>query len=390
MTQDSQHTKGHILYFEDDIQTAQMICEFLNEDGFMVHHFPSFPASSSINSESYGEHGPIAVLMDIKLPDINGYDACQKLLNGLLPPTTPVVFISGLADSLDIEKAYEAGADDYLTKPVKLKELSIKLHQYKNNAEKSREVQAQLEQTRTMAFEAMTTSSELGEILRFHEQLMTIDSFDELGKALLDAIAKFHVNSSVMIFPNGADTTPSHYYSEDGNHHPLEEKILEEFHGRNRIFSWRKRTFFNYPSFSVLIKNMPIDNESRYGILKDQFCLLLNGVEGRIQSILTDQSNRKQTARIKTVAQTIGKMVIEMEGANASVSERFEQIMLDMEDNLSTSLIQFNLLENEEQTLISHVKEAIQASTKIFEDSVDREKRYRKIMTNLMHNLTDN
>lgn len=376
---------GNILYFEDDEEAAQLFVEFFEEQGYSVIHYEKFPENGIEDIKKRCRELPHAVLLDAMMPGVDGYQACRLLRDDYLGADIPVIFISGKVADEDILMAYDVGANEFLSKPVRLKELAIKLRQYIGLTQQKLQQQKQIESAHKMVFEAMATSSELGEILRFHEESYSASSFQSLAKLLLEAISKFSLKSSVMFFTN-----TTRYFSDDETDKPLERKILTAFKDQPRIFSWKNRTFFNYQSFSVLVRNMPVDDEARYGVLKDQLCILLNGVEARVKSLLIEESNKKKAITLKIAADTIANMVMEIENDNVELSQKFEEVILKMEANISSDIIQFNLLEEEEKVLLEHIVLATKESSRIFDTSLEKEREYKEIMTKLLNELLSN
>lgn len=68
------------------------------------------------------------ILLDIVLPDINGFDICAKLKSQEKTKDIPVIFMTGLADSLDKVKGFELGAVDYITKPFDTQEVLARIN----------------------------------------------------------------------------------------------------------------------------------------------------------------------------------------------------------------------------------------------------------------------
>jgi DNA-binding response OmpR family regulator len=66
---------------------------------------------------------PDLVLLDVMMPDLNGYDVCRKLREDPATATLPVVMVTALDPSQERVKGIEAGADDFLTKPLNQPEL---------------------------------------------------------------------------------------------------------------------------------------------------------------------------------------------------------------------------------------------------------------------------
>ena len=63
---------------------------------------------------------PDVILLDINMPDMDGYEVCRRLKDDVLTKGIPVIFITGLADAEDETKGLELGAADYITKPFNL------------------------------------------------------------------------------------------------------------------------------------------------------------------------------------------------------------------------------------------------------------------------------
>jgi hypothetical protein len=132
---------------------------------------------------------------------------------------------------------------------------------------------------------------------------------------------------------------------------------------------------------------MPIGDEERYGVLKDQICLLLNGVDARIKSMLIAQSEAEKRQRISSVSKILANLVLEIEQGNIQFSEQFEKIIIDMETNISAEIAQFSLLEREEQTLMKVVSESMAAATALFDGSLESEKQRKQLISVLLEKL---
>jgi CheY-like chemotaxis protein len=117
---------------------------------------------------------PFVVLMDVRLDGDNGFDICHLFKHHTFFADVPVVFMSGLIGEDDILLAYKAGAYDYLPKPVTLKTLSAKCKLIRKFVHHTADLKSQVSTIESVAMNAMTTSSGLGGILRFHEKIAQI------------------------------------------------------------------------------------------------------------------------------------------------------------------------------------------------------------------------
>ena len=73
---------------------------------------------------------PDLILLDIMMPEMNGFEVCLKLKSNDKTKNIPIIFLSGKDSSTDIEKAYEVGGIDYVVKPFITIELITKVKSY--------------------------------------------------------------------------------------------------------------------------------------------------------------------------------------------------------------------------------------------------------------------
>jgi DNA-binding response OmpR family regulator len=372
-----------VLYFEDELAVAQLVMEFLGQQGFRFCHFSKYPQQGLDAIRQQCQSKVAIVILDINMPGKSGYEICELLKDGFLTDNVPVLFTSGLMDNEDIMKAFAAGADDYLIKPVRLNELAIKITKLIEQKQQQFDAVEQSTTAMKIAFDAMKNSSELGAILRFHEEVHQADDFSLLADLSFAALRNFELESTIVFL---LQDTPA-YFRDDLQKSQLEFESMLAARAKGRLFSWKKYSFFSYDLFTVLIRNMPIDDEERYGILKDQVCLLLNGIDARCRSILIAQSELEKQQRIASVNKILANLVLEIEQGNVNLSEKFERIIADMETNIIAEITQFSLLENEEARLLSVVRDSMVAATALFEDSIATEKQRKQVIDMLLAKL---
>ena len=107
-------TQGTILLVDDTPLILQLLSKILTNQGYTVHTAKN--GLEAINAAR--ELKPDIVLLDIMMPDINGYEVCERLKANPLTCDIPVMFVSAIDQVFDKVKAFDIGAVDYLTKPV--------------------------------------------------------------------------------------------------------------------------------------------------------------------------------------------------------------------------------------------------------------------------------
>jgi two-component system alkaline phosphatase synthesis response regulator PhoP len=106
-----------ILIVEDDQAVGESLQAGLEREGFIVH----WKVLGEVAIQFAREHHPDLILLDVRLPDISGFDVCRRLRQ--LKMHQPILMLTVRGEELDKVLGLEMGADDYVTKPYSLREL---------------------------------------------------------------------------------------------------------------------------------------------------------------------------------------------------------------------------------------------------------------------------
>jgi two-component system catabolic regulation response regulator CreB len=109
-----------ILIMEDEPAIADALIYALRTEGFD----PEWRATAQDGMQSYRQNPPALVILDVGLPDANGFDVCRQIRS--LGPT-PVLFLTARAEEIDRVVGLELGADDYVVKPFSPRELTARV-----------------------------------------------------------------------------------------------------------------------------------------------------------------------------------------------------------------------------------------------------------------------
>ena len=113
------HARRHLLVIEDDETLIKLLRTTLELADYEVHAVRC--GTTALNCAT--DTRPDLVILDLGLPDMNGYDVCRKLHQPPFGSPPPVLILSGLGAAADQRQGFECGADAYLTKPADLSEL---------------------------------------------------------------------------------------------------------------------------------------------------------------------------------------------------------------------------------------------------------------------------
>src|SRR5947199_4184842 len=112
-----------ILVVDDTPANLQVLTGMLKDRGYKARPVPS----GKLALLAARKDPPDLILLDINMPEMNGYEVCEQLKADDQLKGIPVIFISALTEPLDKVKAFAIGGVDYLTKPFQMEELHARV-----------------------------------------------------------------------------------------------------------------------------------------------------------------------------------------------------------------------------------------------------------------------
>jgi len=109
---------------EDDEQMAQVLRFLLEREGFAVRVAPDGRSAQQLID---GSPPPAIAILDLMLPYVDGYELLARLRGSEAWRAVPVIILSVRSDEQDIVRGLDAGANDYMVKPFKPKELRARI-----------------------------------------------------------------------------------------------------------------------------------------------------------------------------------------------------------------------------------------------------------------------
>src|SRR5215831_6682761 len=117
------NSKSQILIVEDDLDLSEMLNAYFRVQGYDV--LTAAWGKDAVKMSR--EHNPDLVVLDIRLPDIDGYEVCRQLRMNRRTQDIPVIFLTEKRDRVDKLQGLELGVVDYITKPFDIQELRLRV-----------------------------------------------------------------------------------------------------------------------------------------------------------------------------------------------------------------------------------------------------------------------
>jgi putative two-component system response regulator len=133
---------GTVLVVDDEVTNREVLARMLAREGYDVHSADDGEAGLA----AVERYTPDVILLDVQMPRLDGLTVCRRIKANPATRLTPVVMVTGLKDRDDRIAAIEAGADDFLSKPVELEELRarvrslLRLKRFTDDLESAEEV----------------------------------------------------------------------------------------------------------------------------------------------------------------------------------------------------------------------------------------------------------
>jgi formate hydrogenlyase transcriptional activator len=131
--------KGNLLVVDDDLSARQTMEAFLTREGYEVRCAPNGQMALMFAEKD----PPELILLDVRLPDTDGFQVCRRLKEDPQTGNIPVIFISGLDEVVDKMKGFAAGGVDYITKPFQAEEVLARVQTHLTLRRLQKQVEAQ-------------------------------------------------------------------------------------------------------------------------------------------------------------------------------------------------------------------------------------------------------
>ncbi|WP_420591969.1 hypothetical protein [Bacterioplanoides sp.] len=307
-------------------------------------------------------------------------DWCRKLKQEDIFNDMPIVMLADRDELADRMDAFEAGFDDLIGNDA-MWELRARIDRVVFNKLANAQLKAQLQQANEMAFIAMSDTSDLGVNVQFLLDCNTCNNLDELGMRLFQALQNYGLSCSLqMRSEHGIKNMEA-----NGMAKAMESVLMEECKDQGRYVDFGHRSIMNYESVSLLVKNMPVEDDKKYGAIKDNVFSLLQGAHARVVA-LDNQKNLELEGTL------VKQMVSQMRGQMADVDDSYQEVMRqiadvveNMADGVEESIQFLGMDEHQERALQKIMETGILDTNRIFNEGMQLDRGLKDFLNQVEH-----
>jgi CheY-like chemotaxis protein len=234
------------------------------------------------------------------------------LTNGVSPEEKLRAFNLGCDDLIDINFVNQDEVNARITKSIFHKIATEQLHN-------------RLELATETARSAMIDNSDLGANIQFLLALNDCDNLDQVGQQFFSTIERYGLYCSLQMRSTlGIKDMEAHGMAKD-----LESQLLFQLKDSGRYIDFGVRTIVNYGRVSLLVKNMPVDDQEKYGAIKDNTFSLLQGLNARIISLEDRCGLLEEKESLKKISQDVNAVMSTIKNSYQAV---MRQILTEVEN----------------------------------------------------------
>jgi len=344
-------SKLEVFVVDDDPVILEILAGAL-EDDFRATFFTSGEACLTAVAAA----APDIVILDLSLPGMSGIEVCRRLKADWETQAIPILFVSASDDIETHLLCYEAGGEDFITKPFDAWEILHKLKVAARILDEKRNLNEQAGYAQRTAMSAMVSMGELGVVLQFLSKSFTCGTPGELAAALLDSLRQYDLNSAIQLRSDDRSLS----LSDNGLDLPLEVSVLNHVRDSGRVFQFSSRCVFNFGHVTVLINNMPTGDADRCGRIRDNVALLAEGADARMRAIEAEELARHRRSGIEAALPRVRSTLDMVQTNYRRNSLEMTQAMIEFHEALGKSFISLGLTDDQEDFLTALVNEHMQ------------------------------
>jgi CheY-like chemotaxis protein len=372
-THENTQAPAHILIVDDDPIVSGMLAIALGAHGHQTSEVASGEQALQTVQALEPAHRPEVIFMDIDMGmGMDGYSTCAAFQANPETATIPVIFLSGHDDLQSRLSAYDAGGSDFIAKPFDTDEVLRKAWVSIRHCRHMKALPGGPDGATERTDALVSIIEEQGQTINFARAALGCRSLYVLAELIVETMQAYHVEAHIQLrTPDEILTlTPRGFAS------PLERSVIDKTMNMGRTFSFKNRFIVNYDSVSILIPDMPMDDESLCGRIRDSAALIAETAELVVVTI-TLRSEAVRRAR---------KNRENMENLRASyrkLHHATEKDLRSMAAAIEGMYVYLGLTESQEAMVSDTVRDCVDRIVERFRDSRELDDEFQELVGEL-------
>jgi CheY-like chemotaxis protein len=329
------------------------------------------------------------IVLDVDMPDMDGYATCKALKAEARTRDVPVLFLSAKVNIDERLRGYRVGGSDYLTKPFDVEELITKISLAVSQREHDRQLNSQIEQARQNALLTAHLYDEAGVVLGFQRKLRHCNNHVDMAQLFFAALARMGFEGCLRLSGRLGVTSRSG----QGECSALGLSLLDHLEsvGGTRIQAVGDNTSFNFGQVLILVRNLPLhpanshhsaEEIERLTRVRDNIALMADGMLSRLQALDAAQEHNTFEHSLHLVSATRDALV-DISAQQHANRMLLGDVLQQLNQEVETAYIHLGLSESQEEHLSTLIRRCINEAMSLFDQSNEIEAHLQKLIVRL-------
>jgi len=297
----------------------------------------------------------------------------------------PLLFLSSSQSLADKLTAFELGVDDYLESETCLEEVCARVSKSIFHRIASAQLKDRLDVANATAYTAMSDNSDLGSNIQFLLGVNRCDNLDQLGQLLFSSLSRYGISCSLQM--RGLYEIKN--MEANGMAKDLESQLLMQMKDAGRYIDFGRRSLINYGQASLLVRNMPEDDERRYGAIKDNTFALIQGIDARIKALDEHTKLLEEKEALKKLSVDVKNVMTEIDNAYQVVMRTIVNTVEVMAERIQEKIPVLALSEEQEMFFEETTAQCVSAANSVFADGLKVDESFHKLSKSMDHAINN-
>lgn len=367
-------SKFKVLVVDDDPIITELMVSVLNQD---------FEANSVNNGKdalrTVAADIPDLILLDIDMPGMDGYSVCLHLKGAPETASIPVIFVSAHDTLEERLNAYDSGGEDFIIKPFEPDEMIKKVRVAIKNRTAREQLKEEKDQAMQMAMSVMANLGETGVVLGFLRNCFSCENYSNLARLAIDTMRQYDLECQIQIRTRKESLT----LTKDGTASGLEASVFEKMLGMGRIFQFKTRMIINFDHVSLLVVNMPQENDELSGRIRDNAALVAEGAEASANALALAEETREKSVLLGNVARKTRDAVEILKEQYQGQKVEAQMVLHRLEEDVEKVFYRLGLTEPQEEIMRETVRGAALRAIRLYDKGIDLDHHLGTILNEL-------
>ncbi|BFM14549.1 hypothetical protein R50073_07320 [Maricurvus nonylphenolicus] len=317
-----------------------------------------------------------ALVVDFSSQEPLSLGLCKGLLDDdEIVANLPLIILSSSNELRHKLEAFEQGCDDYIDPGTCVEEIAARINKSIFHKIASEQLKDRLELANATAYSVMSDNSDLGANIQFLLDANRCDNLDQLGQLFFGAIQRYGISASLQM----RSLYLVKNMEANGMAKDLESQLLTQMQDAGRYVDFGRRTIMNYGQCSLLVRNMPIDDDVRYGAIKDNTFALIQGVDARLKALDEHQKLLDEKEALHKLSQTVKEVMTEIDESYQAVMRDIVSTVEDMADSIQNRIPVLALSEEQESFFEGVSDSCVSETNRIFNQGLKVDESFQNL-----------